>query len=211
MQLPPNPTARTHKKKHTEVSCYQMALDRLEWVYDRFDAVAVSFSRGKDSTACLNLTVEVAKAKNRLPVQVIFFDEEAIPPETVAYMERVAVRPEVQLFWYCVPLQHRNACSSSSPYWHPWAPEDEAKWVRPLPPRAITSYDGFTRKGIADQIAALFPADCRGMLASVMGIRCQESLSRHSAIAAKSGFEAFLSPGPAPANMNAYPIYDWFT
>ena len=201
---------RTYSKQHGEATCHQNALDRLEWTFNSFDHVTVAFSGGKDSTVCMNLALEVAKAKNRLPLHVYTFDEEAIPPETVEYMARVALRPEVDLHWYCVPIQHRNACSTDSPYWYPWAPEDEAKWVRPLPPQAITGYEGFNRQGIAQQMRAIFPSGS-GSLANVMGIRTQESLSRHWAVASKKGWEAFMSPGAAHASKNVYPIYDWMT
>jgi predicted phosphoadenosine phosphosulfate sulfurtransferase len=195
---------------HGAASCYELALDRIAHVYDTFDRVVVSFSGGKDSTCCMNLALEVARAKNRLPLEVYTFDEEAIPPETVEYMARVILRPEIAFSWYCVPIQHRNACSTHSPYWYTWAPEDRERWVRELPPTAITDYPGFNRSGIAGQMRALYPPG-RGTLANIMGIRTQESLSRHWAVASKKGYEAFMSPGAAPQSKNCYPIYDWQT
>jgi predicted phosphoadenosine phosphosulfate sulfurtransferase len=202
---------KIHRKVPVDSSCYELTLERLTYVFERFDQVAVSFSGGKDSTVCLNLALQVARATGRLPLDVISFDEEAIPPDTVEYMARVATLPDIQFRWYCVPIQHRNACSTTEPYWFPWAPEDEHRWVRPLPPLAITAYPGFTRTGIAEQMPALFPAS-RGTAAIIMGIRTQESMSRHRAIASKVGRLAFMTPAGAARHItNVYPVYDWAT
>jgi predicted phosphoadenosine phosphosulfate sulfurtransferase len=199
-----------HKKSYVETSCYDLTMERLEYVFDRFDQIAVAFSGGKDSTVCLNLTLQMATEKKRLPLHVYSYDEEAIPPETVEYMDRVAARDDLKFYWYCVPIQHRNACSTKSPYWYPWAPEDRDKWVRPLPPRAITEYAGFRRAGIAEQMQAIFSA-ANGTLANIMGIRTQESLSRFGAVASKTGFTAFINPAAVKYGKNIYPIYDWTT
>jgi len=202
---------RIHKQVRLEDSCYELALVRLRHVFERFDQIAVSFSGGKDSTVCLNLALQVARETGRLPLDVRTFDEEAIPPETVEYLARTAEKPDIAFTWYCVPIEHRNACSPSEPHWYPWAPEDRARWVRPLPALAVTDYPGFTRKGIADQMAALFPPE-KGSFANIMGIRTQESMSRYRAVASKRGHQAFMTPGTAaPHSMNVYPIYDWAT
>jgi predicted phosphoadenosine phosphosulfate sulfurtransferase len=202
--------ARINSKQAVAASCYDLSIERLAYVFDKFDRVAVSFSGGKDSTVVLNLAREAARLAGRLPLLVYTFDEECIPPETVEYMARVAQDPELEFRWYCVPIYHRNACSTESPSWHPWAPEDRERWVRPLPPLAITDYAGFTRQGIAEQMPALFPP-AGGTLGNLMGIRAQESMSRYRAIASKTGHLAWMSPTPTRWITNCYPVYDWQT
>ena len=108
-----------------------------------------------------------------------------------------------------MPIQHRNACSNTEPLWWPWAPEARAKWVRELPPTAITDFPGFHRAGIAEQMPALYPPS-RGTVAIVMGIRTQESLSRYHAVASKDGFRALMTALP-DGMTKVYPIYDWAT
>lgn len=199
------------KKQAVERSCLEMTLERMGYVFDSYDHVAISFSGGKDSTACLNIALQVAREKGRLPLCVFTFDEEAIPPETVEYMARVAANPEIDFRWYCVPIEHRNACSTKQPYWYPWAPEDQERWVRDLPPLAITDYPGFRRDGIAQQVPRLFSPE-RGTLANVMGIRTQESMTRYRHIASKRGHRAFLvRMADTPHVTNVMPIYDWST
>lgn len=199
---------RFGKKKEIEKNCVDAAKERIEYCFDNFDNVVVSFSGGKDSTACLNLALEIARHKKKLPLKVITFDEEAIPPETVEYQQRVCEIDDIDFDWYCVPIQHRNACSSKQQHWYPWAPEDKHKWVRDLPKTAITEYKGFKRDGIVDQVPRLFPGT-QGTVASIMGIRTQESMTRYRTIASKRGAKAFMTPHPSKYIMNCYPIYDW--
>ncbi|MCF8009632.1 MAG: phosphoadenosine phosphosulfate reductase family protein, partial [Halanaerobiales bacterium] len=108
------------KKQTLDKSTYELAIERINRTYDIFDEVWVSFSAGKDSTAVLNLAIKVAKERDRLPVKVIFFDEEAIPYHNVEYVERVRQLDEVDFKWCCLPLRFRNACSRKQPWWWPW-------------------------------------------------------------------------------------------
>jgi predicted phosphoadenosine phosphosulfate sulfurtransferase len=200
-----------NEKVVSNESCYDLSIKRVEYIFDSFDYVTVSFSGGKDSTVCLNLCLEVARKKNRLPLNVFTFDEECIPPETVDYMERISDNPDIDFKWYCVPIKHRNACSRKSPYWNPWDPDKKAIWVRELPAKAITHFEGFKRVGLDLLGTDMFPPSM-GTVALVMGIRSQESLTRHRMVAVKHGFGAFMSPFAGSRNITkAYPIYDWLT
>lgn len=201
--------AKIHKKREVDKSCFELAVERMAATFDRFDKVFVSFSGGKDSTACMNIAAEAAKLVGKLPLDVVTYDEEAIPPETVEYMERVAAREDIRFHWYCIPLKHRNACSRKHPYWHPWDDECPDLWVRPLPPRAITSLRGFKKTmGTEDCPPLLFGPEY-GRVCNVMGIRCQESMSRYMSVASKKGFECFTIKTDSPWMTKAYPIYDW--
>ena len=201
------------KKKYIAEDVYALAMDRLRLCFDRFDKVVVSFSGGKDSTACFQLALQVAREMNRLPLDVFTFDEEAIPPETVEYMERVRQNPDIRFHWYCLPVEHRNACSRKHPYWYPWDPDQRELWVRDLPAGAITELAGFDRHPPPEIIGFMFGPQC-GRVCQVMGIRTQESMSRYSMIARKRGREAFLV-GQDYHNQKhvtkAFPIYDWMT
>lgn len=171
-----------YKKQFTDVSVLDAARQRINHLYDRFDTIAVSFSGGKDSTACLNLCLEVARERKRFPLHVHFWDEEAIYPPTVDYVERVAKIKEIELKWFCLPIKHRNACSRQEPYWYPWDPTAKDKWVRPLPPRAITSLRGFVHGMTMPHAAPLAFGPEYGTVADVRGLRADESLRRYRAV-----------------------------
>lgn len=207
--------AKARKQRRLSESCYDLAVTRIEKCFDRFDKVVVSFSGGKDSTACLNIALAAARRRGKLPLEVISFDEEAIPPDTVEYMRRVAALPDISFRWYCVPIEHVNACSESEPKWYPWETEARSKWVRELPDGALTTIEGLRKgMGLPDCIPLVYGPQF-GTVCVVMGIRCQESMSRFRAIATKAKHitdDAFLSDfADAKWITKAYPVYDWTT
>jgi predicted phosphoadenosine phosphosulfate sulfurtransferase len=198
------------KKEYTNKSVYEESLDRIRYIYDSFDRVVVSFSGGKDSTAVLNLALIVAKEKNKLPLEVVFFDEEAIHPPTVEYVDRVRQNQDIKLDWYCLQVKHRNACSNEEPFWYCWDEDKKDVWCRELPDSAITKHTWF-KKGMSFQEFSpyLYPRDS-GKIAMLTGIRTQESLRRYQVIARKKN-DAYIN-SKSEAGMNQYrcfPIYDW--
>ena len=208
------------KKKKAGKNALELARERLQTAYEKLDTLVVMFSGGKDSTACLNLALELYKNNNiKKKLEVHHFDEEAIPFETEHYVRRVSQIQNIDLKWWCLPVKHRNGCSKESPFWYPWAPEDEARWVRPLPPEGITNLKNFPtdikkRIAIPDLNGLLFPPEKYGNVGLIMGIRADESITRlRSILSGRSREDAFIIPfndGTALGNVyKVYPIYDW--
>ena len=54
---------KIRKKEFKETSVYEEALARTRYIYENADHVSVSFSGGKDSTAVLNIALQVAREK----------------------------------------------------------------------------------------------------------------------------------------------------
>ena len=202
--------AKTNKKLEVAESVYELALQRMRLTFARYDHVAVSFSGGKDSTAAMQVALTVARELNRLPLHVFTYDEEAIPPQTVEYMDRLRQSPEIRFEWFCLPVKHRNACSTKSPFWYCWDDEQQDKWVRSLPEGAIHSTPWFKRGMETITASKFILPPTLGTVALVMGIRCQESLTRYYSVASKSGFECFTMPqAESPWISKVYPVYDW--
>lgn len=208
---------KPREQVRTGESVWDAALARVRRAYELFDRVAVSFSGGKDSTATLHVTLAVAHELGRTPVDVFFCDEEAIPWETVEYVERVAQRDDVNLRWLCLPVQLRNACSREHPHWWSWAPEDRDRWVRPMPdnPWVVSELPGVTdvppskRPGLPDIIDKLFP-DRTQTVGQMLGIRAQESMSRRRALTNKVR-DNFITGPFWDYIWKVMPIYDWTT
>ena len=199
------------------------AVERINYIYDNFDTIVVSFSGGKDSTVVLNLVTQVAKERNKLPVKVVFFDEEAIHPDTIDYVHRVRERDDIDLDWYCLEIKHRNACSRTQPHWYCWDKEEEDKWIRPMPECAISEHPKFVKGMTMPEFAPYLFGNETGRMAMVQGIRANESLRRYRSVAhrekenyialkSKSGVKVWsgrVKGGRAMNYYNAYPIYDF--
>jgi len=214
-------STRIGKKKHQETNVYEKALERAEYLFDNYDNVVVMFSGGKDSTAVLQICLEVKEKKNiKKPLEVIFFDEECIHPPTIEYMERVSKFPDVNLKWFCLPVKHRNACSYDEPWWYTWDKNKKDLWVRDLPEQAITEHPLWVDDADID-VESFTKMLYEGKhYAIVLGIRTQESIRRYRAIASKQGELAWLQETKRAMNVekgkhryiratNGYIVYDW--
>ncbi len=200
-------------KHRIDQTVYDAALERIHLLYDRFDTVMVSFSGGKDSTVALNLALQVATERGRLPLDTCFVDEEAITPETVEYVELVRSRDDIRLKWVCLPGKHRNACSRTQPYWYPWLEADKDKWVRPMPEWAITINDvpGFKLGMSQADITPLLYGPDLGTVAEIRGIRAQESIRRLQSVT-KRQTDNWMTQNPIKGYFYpTSPIYDWTT
>jgi len=62
---------------HLNESVWEVALDRIRYLFQEFPNVVVGFSGGKDSTVTLQLALIVAEEQGKLPVKVCFVDQEA--------------------------------------------------------------------------------------------------------------------------------------
>lgn len=211
---------------------YTLAKQRAKIAAEMHDKLIVAFSGGKDSTAVLNIMLEVLHENpelgaKHLPLRVVHADEECIPMQTEEYVRRVSQLPDVALEWYCLPFKMRNACSRKHPTWWTWAPEDEHLWARPLPPEAITELDGFPTWPPEARLSwpetnELLTHPSMGNVCLLMGIRAQESLTRSRAVsvASKREYNWLIKQGSGMKSLGGtsagnvwkgYIIYDWGT
>lgn len=125
-------------KNYIDKNVYQAARERIAFCIDHFDDYYVSFSGGKDSGALLELVVEVAREKNRLPVKAVFSDLEVIFDETVQYVKRMFERPEIKGYWFCLSEIDDNGSSIFERYFRMWDKDKKEKWIHEPPEYAIT-------------------------------------------------------------------------
>lgn len=215
-------------KDYQDYNVVQGAKKRIEYLFKTYDKVIVNFSGGKDSTALLYITIEVAREMNRLPIEAVYIDHEIEGLETIALIDYVSKMKEVNFRWICYPLELRNSTSLQAPYWYAWHPDEKELWCREKPKGYIDGLDGFYFERDKDykhpdglDFKALGVKKCmtnqemldlnirsyekEGYTAiGLVGLRAQESLARYTIMARKKN-ECYISSNC----QNAYPIYDW--
>lgn len=200
---------------------YDAAIERLHEVFDEFEHVYVSFSGGKDSGVLLNLAIEVARERDRLPLDVLLVDLEAQYAHTVRYVERTLTRPEVRPHWVCLPLHLRNAVSQVQPHWLCWNPDKKDAWVRPMPeaPGVVSSekhypffYKGMEFEDFVPEFGEWISEGRR--TCCLVGIRSDESLNRFRTLIndrKETLGERQWTTRQTENTYTAFPIYDWRT
>ena len=160
------------------------ALKRIEWSFDHYERVVVGWSGGKDSTVVLHLTLEVAREKGRLPLDVMWLDQEAEWDATVQLARKVRDMDEVNFHWYQVPFRLQNSASvdGSQPALYCWGPGEE--WMREREADSIHEntygeWPGPQFKKLLDQIQKKdFAENGDVTVCTLTGIRADESYHR---------------------------------
>jgi len=181
------------------------AVERMRVLYEEGHRIVVSFSGGKDSTACLEVCVMAASMANRLPVDVVVRDEEIMYPGTYEFIERVANRPDINMKWLVANQPIINIYGArKQPYWwvfDPLLPED--KWLR-TPPKFAERIDQMNIEHMT--IPERFPVEDGKELFACIGLRTDESRHRLYGLFGSGGY---LTKPNKMGVRNARPIYDW--
>ena len=203
------------------MNVYEATLKRIEFLFNEFEQIIISFSGGKDSGVMMNLALDYAKRTGQLSkVGVYHMDYEAQYQMTTDYVTRTfeTLPDGVGKYWVCLPIKAQCATSMFQNYWQPWKKEDKDIWCRDLPDHCIhednfpfsfdyevSDYEFNIRfaKSISKQKKTCF----------LIGIRTQESLHRYKAVnkfSDKNEYKSKNYTSLITANcLNAYPIYDW--
>lgn len=199
-------------KVETDLSVYEAAKARIRWCYENYDEVVCTYSGGKDSMIIVLLCREVLLEMGRpdQKVNVVFFDEEFVFPETIEAVEKMFVLPWVKGFWLCVPMSHEIVREDGS--FRPITLWDKTrKNTRPVPSSAIVTEKQYgTPQGDKAVRELLFQGTTR--IAYLLGLRAEESMTRESTIMArhKKGAHCFYFHSKhAPGIDVVTPVYDW--
>jgi predicted phosphoadenosine phosphosulfate sulfurtransferase len=199
-------------KIYSPENVFDAALRRIRWLFDEFPNIVVGFSGGKDSTVTFNLALQVAREKGRLPLTVMFLDQEAEWQATIDQVRLVMDSPDVRPRWYQMPFRLFNATSTTDHWLDCWSPEKEALWMRPREPGAVTENVYGT-----DRFAELFVRIPRveypnEPVCYLAGVRTEESPVRFMALthyATYKGRTWGRVLDKRRQHFTMYPIYDW--
>lgn len=198
---------------YKENNVFDETLERMNFIFDECDDIIVAMSGGKDSTVVFNLALKIAKERGRLPLKVMWLDQEAEWQATVDYMDKIMHMPEVEPHWYQVPFDFTNSLSNQDNFLKIWDVENKDKWVHPQSDISIKE-NPTNKKRFHDVINDIYPyvspnsTHC-GVIA---GIRAQESHVRRVSLMfrKKSEYKGIFWCKAALKNTRTfYPIFDW--
>ncbi len=203
------------------INVLDAALIRMDWVFDSFEQVCLSFSGGKDSTVLLHLATTVAR-KKRKKFFVLFVDWEAQYQMTIDHiklMQQMCEDVISQFYWVALPMTSVNGVSQHQPEWIAWDPD--VIWVRQPPEDAIIDPASFPFYRHAMTFEEFVPAFSNWLaagksMASLIGIRTEESLNRYRALVSQeklrfSEDKPWTTASPEGFCYICYPLYDWKT
>lgn len=208
------------QKIYQNENVYEESTNRINFIFNNFEKIYVSFSGGKDSTVMLHLVLEEA-IKRKRKVGILFIDLEGQYKYTIEHIENCLnlYKKWIDLYWICLPLHLRNAVSAYETHWICWDDTKKEAWVRQPPKCAITNNDYFPffHKGMEfeefDIEFGKWYSEGKNT-ACLIGIRCDESLNRFRTIASKTKItfkNKKYSTKIDEKLYNFYPIYDWKT
>lgn len=196
---------------YSKQNVFDAALDRIRWLFDEFPNVIVSYSGGKDSTVVFQLALIVAREKGRLPLKVMFIDQEAEWRATIDQVRAVMYHPDVQPFWYQIPMRLFNATSAEDHWLNCWAEEDRDRWIHPRDPVAITE-NAYGTDRFTKLFDAIINRDQPERTANIGGVRCEESPARFVGLTTAATYK-WATWGKVlnkkRDQYTFYPIYDW--
>jgi predicted phosphoadenosine phosphosulfate sulfurtransferase len=199
---------------------FEAAKERINFVFDNFERIYLSFSAGKDSTVMLHMVADEARRRG-VKIGVLMIDLEAQYKLTIEHALNLFEEYAdcIEPFWVCLPLHLRNALSVYEPHWVCWEHDKKDMWVRNPPEGTIVDekFFPFFRHGMEfEEFVPLFGEwYSQGKLcAAFVGIRADESMNRYRTIASKSKVrfeDKQWTTKVTQSVYNVYPIYDWKT
>ncbi len=207
-------------KKYLEKNVFEAAVERINFIFDNFNKIYVSFSSGKDSGVLLNLCIDEARKRNK-KIGCLFIDLEAYYSYNIDFVNRM-IKNNIDVLepmWICLPMRSENSLSYFEPIWSWWDEDKKDIWIREMPNNKYVinlnnhKFDFYNQNITFEKFISKFgnwysdgePTAC------LVGIRTDESLRRYCAIntETKPTFKNKNYSTQQNKNVyNFYPIYD---
>lgn len=198
---------------------YQATKERINYIFDNFEKIVVSFSGGKDSIVLSYLALEEAKKRNK-PIYLFFLDQEMEYNSTFQIVDEIMKNEYVIPLWFQIHGILPTAINHNEFWLEPWNPAVQEKWIRSHKRMAITKitwehnvpYSFPEQKkmgfyGLMKCMEQMFEGQKVGHL---IGLRAEESLNRFRAVTKNPGIKGInWCTKNKWGGIKFYPIYDW--
>lgn len=207
------------------MNVYEATQNRLNFIFNEFDNIYVSFSGGKDSGVLLNLCIDYIRKNNlKRKIGVFHLDYEAQYEMTTNYVNETLKEnlDILEIYRCCVPFKVTTCTSMHQSFWRPWEEDKKELWVSEKPENCYqkTDFDFYNSEMWDYEFQELFSKwfhNLKGAkkTACLVGIRTQESLNRWRAIHSDRNYKKYKQKNYTKEMYNnvynAYPIFDWKT
>ena len=197
---------------YSQKSVLEAARERIRYLFDEFPNIIVCMSGGKDSTVCFELCKEIAGEMNRLPLRVMWIDQEAEWQGTVDYMSSIMESENVLPMWYQMPIVITNNASSYNRFSYCWDAEKKDDWIHPQHNISIKQ-NTYGKERFHDLFDAIIGKECSGEKACyIAGMRAEENPKRAMVLTRGVTYKGITWGKVLSKKENHftfYPIYDW--
>lgn len=202
------------------MNVYEAAIKRIEFAFNEFNYVYVSFSGGKDSGILLNLCIKYARKHHR-KLGLFHMDYECQYSMTTDYVLKMEHdnADVLEVYHCCIPFKVTTCTSMYQSYWRPWEESKKDIWVRKMPEYSLSSADfpffdeTMWDYDFQDRFGQWLSEKKGCRICGMIGIRTSESLNRWRAIYSSRNYKKYKgkewTKDMENGVINAYPIYDW--
>tara|TARA_R110000803_G_scaffold71803_1_gene135173 strand:- start:1364 stop:2536 length:1173 start_codon:yes stop_codon:yes gene_type:complete len=199
-------------KFYSNTNVYDAAIKRMEYLFDEFEEVIVGFSGGKDSTVTLHLALEIAEKRNKLPLKVLFIDQEAEWQGTIDYVKKIMYDKRVEPLWFQMPIVITNNASTEHRYSYCWDKEKQNSWLHKKDPISIKE-NIYNTERFHDLFGAILKVDFKDKKTCYLaGVRTQEAPKRLMSLTSALTYKDITygkKLNEKLGHYTFYPIYDW--
>jgi len=133
------------------INVFEASKQRINFIFDNFPRIYLSFSGGKDSTVMLHLVMAEAIKRNR-KIGILLVDLEGQYKITIQHIQDCMdmYKDYIEPYWVCLPIHLRNAVSVFETHWICWDKDKIDSWIRKPPIMGIVDecYFPFFHKGM---------------------------------------------------------------
>lgn len=198
-------------KVYLKNNVYEGAIERIEMLFNDFEDIIVCVSGGKDSTVLFYLCLEVAKKLNRLPLRILWIDQEAEWEHTVSTVEEIMTHKDVDPLWLQIPLKLTNNFNSEHEYFTCWDENEKENWVHTKNDLSIKE-NRYNERRFKKIFTAIIDKETSGKACYISGVRVEESPSRFMGLTTWATYK-HITWGKVidekKEQFTFYPIYDW--